>query len=832
MRTLRPARVSVLARVAAVGPVERFVVTALAWADLAPSEATGSPRPALGFEQELWEALAPHMAPVPLDVGLPKPRGEYLVLGDACAPGGAPAEAVLAGVRLHVKGGVLEKELAVFGDRELRAGGPSAPVPFERMPLCWERAYGGEGFARNPLGKGHREGVPNVEARAERFHARGQGLAPAGFGPLDPSWEPRRALAGTYDAAWLSSRAPASPLDWHVDALLAAPPDQRLREGFFAGDEAFELWGLHPSGRQRGRLPGVRARVLAGAEEGGRVRLAELPSALETLIFLPNVGRVALLFRATGEREPAHLVVGLEALGAPKPLEAYEDAATARLDRRKAGMALLRDAELMPAWPELGQSGWLRAAKVGDAIAPSRRQARLEKVTRRVEEDVHAAMGREAPPPRPAKAPLGWDEIEAKLASVDGEVQAAKARAEEVRKEAEARAGGAPAAQRRPGPPKLEGLEELQRAQPELGEALVRKQGAALEKAREVYRRHGHHGAPSGLAPDAAEKRERVLAARRAGRSLRGEDLTGADLRELDLSGLDLTEAFLEGASLERARAHGAKLAGAMLAHADLSGADLAGATLAGANLGGADLSDAQLGEGAALEGVVLHRARLHRASLRGAKLPKAQLHETAGRGVDLRGADLGQALFLDADLEEARLDGARLERAVFLRTKLQRARLDGASLVRACLIEADATGASFDGAELTKLVAVKGAALEGASFREARLAQACLRGARLARARFDGALASGADLSGCDLREAVLRGAVLDGAMALDADLSGADLGETNLMASLLHRARLDDASLERANLFRADLGGARGERARFTGALVARTRAPERRA
>ena len=134
--------------------------------------------------------------------------------------------------------------------------------------------------------------------------------------------------------------------------------------------------------------------------------------------------------------------------------------------------------------------------------------------------------------------------------------------------------------------------------------------------------KHRFTGSVLFEAPNAATKKEAVLAAVKVRAYLGGADLRGAYLRGADLRGADLGGADLRGAYLRGADLGGADLRGADLGGADLRGAYLGGAYLRGADLGGADLRGADLG-GADLGG----------AYLRGCKdNPQAVLEQLAGR--------------------------------------------------------------------------------------------------------------------------------------------------------------------------------------------------------
>ena len=92
-----------------------------------------------------------------------KPGTDLVLLGHAQAPAGEPVAQIDAGLRV----GAVQKLVRVYGDRAWTdtAGGLSisGPKPFLRMPLVWERAFGGVDAAdpqrrfepRNPVGCGY-----------------------------------------------------------------------------------------------------------------------------------------------------------------------------------------------------------------------------------------------------------------------------------------------------------------------------------------------------------------------------------------------------------------------------------------------------------------------------------------------------------------------------------------------------------------------------------------------------------------------------------------------------------------------------------------------------
>jgi hypothetical protein len=207
------------------------------------------------------------------DMEFPKRTTDVLLTGHAYAPRGEKRRSV--NVEMTVGG--LRKALTVTGDRVWTSGlagpGPGDAIPFESMPIVYERAFGGylpvpkgtrptEWDARNPAGVGFAtnpllilgQPIANVERLGADISNWRDRPPPAGFGPIARHWQPRASYAGTYDDDWLKRRFPLLPLDCDKRFFQCAPDDQRPKS-FFSGGERVELFNLTPSGHLTFQIP-------------------------------------------------------------------------------------------------------------------------------------------------------------------------------------------------------------------------------------------------------------------------------------------------------------------------------------------------------------------------------------------------------------------------------------------------------------------------------------------------------------------------------------------------------------------------------------------------
>jgi hypothetical protein len=239
---------------------------------------------------------------------------DLLIMGDAHAPGGKASSAVDVSFRI----GGTSKALRVHGERVwVRSARSSAVVPgpaqpFERMPLDYERAFGGSDpdappgqsgvCGANPIGSGFRhrpeallgKPAPQLEHVGAPLVAGPHQQAPAGFGPIAAHWQPRLALAGTYDRAWQERRAPLPPDDYREEFVRSAPQVQQLPEAL-RGGELIELTNLTPEGSFRVRVPQLGVRMTTIFSDGSELSEARL----QTLRLFPDERRVELSWVAT-----------------------------------------------------------------------------------------------------------------------------------------------------------------------------------------------------------------------------------------------------------------------------------------------------------------------------------------------------------------------------------------------------------------------------------------------------------------------------------------------------------------------------------------------------
>lgn len=855
MRTVKPNCLSVLPRCIEHRRELYLCVSTLVMTPLAQA-------PMLFSEQNLWAAL-PQAFPDFVEAGLPKQGGEFLLAGAAYAPEGHEQNSIAFGVRFAG----IEKVAIAHGRRFTDAQTVVRQEPLARAPLDWTQAYGGPDYPLNPRGCGHPSSVradgylplPTIEAPDHPWHPHPDHNRAMGFGPWDITHPDRLACAGTYDDAWLKTEFPGLATDAQLSIHNVAPLDQRVVKPF-SGDEPFELAHLSPHEPiLRGTLPAVTVRTFL-QREGGEQGLEELSAALRTVVFLPEIDRLVLVWQALCKvsRDDASdvrtLMVAAEHMGRQRSRDHYKQVLQERTDSEDAALLSLLDERLLPQdmpFEGLLSADFDLAAQPAADSFEARLRRRAERQMKEGHDEVvaHGLDPKEhAPPPRfppprsmPPLAQLGQYMRELR---VEGDQHHAKAQAAaDAMRDASEReqiaagldfdvvkaelAGAGQGGPPKPAAPEtLATLRQLQsRAQaggqpPSEVDEMLADRSLHERWARQdhdqhaIYMQHGDHMHPAPAASGRFAQRQRRWVQERlsAGQGLAGLDLTGADLRGLDLRSVDCSAAMLEGAVLRGMALDGARFVGAMLARTDLEGAYAPGCDFSDANLGKARLAGLNA-QGARFARTNLWQAELTGASFVGAMLVGVQFLHTSLAQCDFSQADLSEAQFVECDLVRVSFEQARLDGAQFVTCQV------GGTLWSACQGEdvvfyrfacpgADFSGARLPGARFVDAVDLSGAVFEGAVLTGAYfgqhsvLTQVRMDGVQARQADFSFCQLAGARLQRCDLREASLRMALLEGA-----DLSGANLMQANLSNAVARGARLFDCNLHGADLSRLRL-------------------------
>jgi len=240
-----------------------------------------------------------------------KPATDVVLIGHAY-----PQQKGATEMLVSLQVGLLKKAVRAVGERTwFRSMGRVAatkPLPFDSLPLTWERAFGGwdrtdpakPSFEpRNPVGTGFRasprhfqEGLklPNLEDPAEPLREFGQKVTPVGLGFTSPHWQPRAKYAGTYDETWNRTRKPWLPKDFDRRFFNAAAPGM-VAPGYLRGDEPVVITGASPNGRLSFQLPGQEAIVVTVGLAGEEYSTPGM--YLDTVILDTDATQVLLLWR-------------------------------------------------------------------------------------------------------------------------------------------------------------------------------------------------------------------------------------------------------------------------------------------------------------------------------------------------------------------------------------------------------------------------------------------------------------------------------------------------------------------------------------------------------
>ncbi|MBX7229476.1 MAG: DUF2169 domain-containing protein [Burkholderiaceae bacterium] len=818
---------------------------------------------ALLSEQEFWSFINPLLGETPIDIAVPKTGGEYLLTGNAIAPGGKPVDAL----QVQTKLGKLEKTINVFGKRIWIKNKPSKPESFTQLSLDWSNAYGGAAFPENPQGIGYKPQqtpagplhfLPHLEHPKYPSSKSGSKIPPISFGALKPTSAARQHFDGSYTKDWLEQQFPGPPLDLNWRYFCCASQDQWQPEPF-VGNEAFELIHMHADQPKiKGALPGIRAVVALQRTDRSSNTLQLLDPKLSTVWFFPNQLRMVLIWHAITPLEDEfadkikHIAIAAEWLDKPKGAPHYLQAIKERLDPEKGVLRMLDDEDFLPqgmATPNellkkfenlLGSSGI--ALENHQTQLAARQAALRQDLTERFPEATLKAVEAEQKailshlPDISEKLPKKTDELlkmgkqlfnklpseqqvtelmktqkashlayaTRQLEAIGGDLSLLKPFGNSPASTTSIKPLSATLAEMQLNLLKLPQKTSVETVAP----TLLKQAMDDDKKISALLRSASHHQpAPDPLScAEAIKLRKSASSTHAQGMRLSGKSMRAATFAGMDLSGADFSDSDLTGADFTEAKLHNACFDRANLAYAIFMQAQLIGASFQEANLSKSNFSDADASN-CDFSNATIMQTRFERSNLRASQLTGNVLTEVNLQSAQCQRLKLNDATVLRSQLSKVDFSNAELSKTSFVECSMEHARFCAALLSKANFVTCSLTGSNFDNSEAENLRFVHGSVLQSTSFRKAHLYRSSFRAMALQQSNFSEALLDGSDFSKAQCAGTDFSFASMKETLLLQANLKGACLRYANLMQSILQHSRLLGADLYGANLFAADM-------------------------
>lgn len=859
MRIIKPLRLGLLTKTVPHNGGGLFVVSTFTLFDLL------DPTDILA-ETGLWPMAAKELPKGAIfDPAYPKPTAEFLIAGRAMSRESVPA------MQVGVSVGDKARTLSVFGDRSWQPGveGPvfSQPDPFTDMPLTPDRAFGGEGYAANPAGRGavaadlygHAEGIPlpNVELAGSEIHAISDVPEPALVGPIPMDDPARLRLMGTYDSGWTQTKMPEWPDDFDPRYYLSAPQEQRF-DGFLTGTEPIRVIGMSVDAPDvQSCLPGVRARAFVTVK-GAAGTLHEIQMRTDTVWVFGSELKGVVVNRGIAEiasrdgNEIESVMVAYEWLkDEPRPATHYHEVYALRTDPEEGHKYLLADGQLSPqeAPEELERREQARLADAQARMAKwdANRKWRLERHF--ADNGLPASLVPVTDDPEmkpfilPTKEDVARGDVDfARLISdaedlrVEAELKANMARAEVYgfNRQLEVPSSGAPTAS-------LERMEQLGEGNgggpgflPGFDDLLPHSElDRILEAFEQVAPEERHDVLSTDPQADFEAARDRFLKTEQSGLLAPAKSLLETlppsegppDLPDEQVNSetpvLDeILENYLSKAFPELDVETGASRADGL--RAALSPDRSAMETMEDRQ---AAVQQQLLDAEATAEDALVTARREAAEPIAPLKPigPEAaglfgnfiRAHISGGgalAGRDLAGADLG-----DLDLAGANLAGAFLEACRLQNARLQRAQAEDAVFTGGDLTGADLSAAELGRANFSKVIA------RGASFRNARFSGSTVVAADFTDCDFSGAMLDGCTFVDCQFANVSLSSAHLRDCAFLKSDLTGLKVDRVQLEKTSFLSCQLDRSDWSKSSLKKSSFARVGFREANLAGAVLA---------
>ncbi len=861
MQLIKPMKLGVTTKIFPNYPNHYLVIGAMGFFNLFDSE--NLLVDALQMEK-VYAAMEPNAI---FDSGMPKVQGEAMVAGKAFSLEGKEVGEMDVGLEI----GPIDKRLKVFGNRFWEKNGLfgntiSEPEPFVEMPISFTNAFGGNGFDKNPIGKGFGKMInskgeavrplPNIENFNCLITHNAQKPDPVSLGQINSAWPQRSSKVGTFDQEWVEQAYSGFPKDIDPTYFNEAPSDQQCN-GFFKGGESFRLRGLHPSKFFiNGNLPRIIPRCFIYQDLEGTKKFIEVEMNLETVWFFPNDELGVVIFRGKV------LVQDMEGLDvdtllmayegqddSPRAKEYYREVLRLRTDKETKMAHAINESQLSP----------IKSSETLERDKEEKRRAEIDQMRARreviefhvenffsngvIEKPKEFEIPELEPDPIGAIPPEALERMDFDFSEIfqnaEKLVEKVLQESEEKLAEAKKKEEDALVEAERKGSKPSKKLEEQKRKSKKRALKipskfrLLNKKDGKLEKTE-----FGSFLEDIGISLEDIENKD--LLNETTGRQI--DELKEGEMqaRRLSPDSIYPTETLLSETSLFLRELfvdcvkRGDILAGRDFAGADLSGLNLRGFDLREILLEKADLTNVQF-QNSNLSGAVLTEAKLDNASFAGANLEKANLSKTVGNNVDLREANLKESMLMEAKLEEANFSKATMEENIAIKGRFRSSSFEEATIKEGIFVEADFENTNFNKSVLIKTKFIK-AKLKNAKFREATIdgtvfmdtdGENCnfsksklIKKFASGKTNFKNGNFSEVDACQCSWMKMDLTGANffksrLDECVLIESTLKNTNMRFVSLKKAQMIRGNFQNAQLEGANLFQAV-----AHRADFTGA------------
>ena len=864
MQTIKPLQLSPLTRAFTYQRQHFLAIGSLLGFDLT----TGEPV----LEQSLWEKVSVTPEVQILDAGFPKPQAEVLVYGCAETPKGEPQKELSASFTV----GDINKQLHLLGEGYWRGlpGFKQQKVEhsFTRIPLSRALAFGGEGFAENPEGKGFQAITTDAEERLYPItqvqllktpaEKPAQVLPLAYTGAMGFMTPQKQQYAGTYNAAYMQKAMPGLPDDFDWLFCQDALPDQRFKQETLPTSASYQLQNLNADAPFiEGNLPNWQAVAWLLQQQGDELKptAQQVQLKAETLILLPNQNLGIMLYRGQikvsrdDARDIKALMLALEDPAAPKPDNHYLDQLHKRSDQDNAWRYLLDTQPLLPTQITCGMALLMaQSGEVPSLDLPQMDKAKhlteemQAKAMQQIEEERQALQqqGFDLPPMPVPPPPAEWQaKVEALQAKIlpkktDGSPDLAKIdfdAMQEIAPLVDSVKEQEMAKMQQALLPQLEALllvPELKDQYPEIRkkiEVLLNPPqpswprmeiDASLDQVIVQLEKEVHQVKTSellqGQAPEKAQGIKQQLED-----SIKKIESAKIQLKDAPAKikatyrmGAEWPERGSPLQSAEQRLKLRQQVLAAIALKQPLPTDDLSDLDLSNQVLDGVDFSDCYM------EGINLSGSSLKSAKLTGVIMVYANLQQTDFSNVDLTGANIGASKIEGCIFNNALLTQVNFNKAVLLTNDFTHAQLDKTQWMQASIKGCNFTQSSMQQLSLIDPI------FEECNFTAANLSQCNLVNPIFTACRFDRLKAESTNLIKMQAKDAsfiaaqlsntrFLGGCQLDGCNFSTAQLSMASFREASLKNSCFDAANLEQADLEFADLTASSLKKAKLYRA-----------------